>query len=87
MDQQQPLPLFFNFMPATSQCYYKFQYICKVHGHKEIVGLVVAVHPLKVSVLIRLFLCWDDMKERIGAIFPQNISFSPKDSLHPPFYL
>jgi hypothetical protein len=48
---------------------------------------VVAVHPLKVSVLIRLFLCWDDMKERIGAIFPQNISFSPKDSLHPPFYL
>jgi hypothetical protein len=89
MDQQQPLPLVSILCPPPvnvvicSNTFVKFR-----HGSQEVLGLVVAVLPLTLAVSIRLFLSWDDVKERIGANhLPPNISFWPKDNLHPPFYL
>jgi hypothetical protein len=58
------------------------------HLNKTVVGLVLTVNPLELKVSIRLFLTWDDVKERLGTIhLPQNVTFWPKDNRYPPHYL
>jgi hypothetical protein len=54
------------------------------HQNSVIVGLVLTISPSEMLLSIRLFLTWNDVKERLGALnLPQNISFWPKT----PFYL
>ena len=52
------------------------------------VGLVLNLNPVQRLVSIRLFLCWDDVVERIGlANIPENISFWPTDNRNSPHYI
>jgi hypothetical protein len=52
------------------------------------VGLVLNLNPVQRLVSIRLFLCWDDVVERIGLVnIPENISFWPTDNRNSPHYI
>ena len=61
----------------------KFRY-----GLREVVGLVLTVNPPQEVVSIRLFLSWEDVKERVAVNDAfGDISFWPKDGPLPPYYL
>ncbi len=49
--------------------------------------MILSVNPLQLSFPIRLFLTWKEVKDRIGMHLPQNVSFWPSNSLHPPHYI
>jgi hypothetical protein len=66
-----------------SNTFVKFRY-----GLREVVGLVLTVSPPQEVVSIRLFLSWEDVKERVaGNNAFGDISFWPKDDPLPPYYL
>jgi hypothetical protein len=67
----------------TSNTFIKFK-----HGNSTKVGLGLTVNPLNHTCSIRLFLSWDDNRERVGTRnLPENVSFWPRDNYYPPYYL